>query len=112
MPVPTDIKAMIRTKQIVNRVLMSTREISLIIRGALSAGDETSLGFFRSSIAKPTEMSFPTTHPNDKRAAHKAMIWSRYAGLGCFGWAFRETGNVLEFLLQLSRGFGSAILPR
>jgi hypothetical protein len=39
MPVRTDINAMIRTKQIVKRVLMSTREKSDIIRADLHDGN-------------------------------------------------------------------------
>jgi hypothetical protein len=53
MPVPTDINAMIRTKQNVKRVLMSTFEMSVIIRAALIDGDAPPLSFFTSSIAEP-----------------------------------------------------------
>jgi hypothetical protein len=53
MPVPIDINAMIRTKQNVKRVLMSTFEMSVIIRATLTDGDASPFGFFTSSIAEP-----------------------------------------------------------
>ena len=50
---PTDINAMIRTKHNVKRVLMSTFEMSVIIRATLTDGDAPPFGFFTSSIAEP-----------------------------------------------------------
>ncbi|HTF66804.1 MAG TPA: hypothetical protein VK638_29385 [Edaphobacter sp.] len=50
---PTDINAMIRTKQTVKRVLMSTFEASVIIGAALTDGDAPPFGLFASSIAEP-----------------------------------------------------------
>jgi hypothetical protein len=64
MPVPTDINAMIRTKQSVKRVLMSTREISAIIRAALTDGDSPSTGLSTSFMAEPYQKVRPyyTSH--------------------------------------------------
>src|ERR1700729_3996476 len=59
MPVPTDINAMIRTKQSVKRVLMSTREISAIIRAALTDDDSPSTGLSTSSMAEPYQKVRP-----------------------------------------------------
>jgi hypothetical protein len=40
------------------------------------------------------------------------LFYAGYAGFDWFRGAFGETGDVLEFRLQLSRSFGSAILSR
>src|ERR1700722_1399464 len=63
-----------------------------------------------------TQLSVPITHLLIIEPYPKSTICGLfYAGYAAFDWfrgAFGETGDVLEFPLQLSRSFGSAILSR
>src|ERR1700761_7367654 len=61
-------------------------------------------------------MSVPTTHLNHKRAPHHAAMISCYLRGICWFRLLRgavgETGDMLEFRLQLGCSFGSDLLSR